>query len=154
VTQVTDFVRQQGFSDADSASCSVRYPALMFQPRVILAIVLAGILTQSATLFLALSILLAWNALLPRMNPFDRIYPMLFSRGTNFVVAPAPRRFAQGFAAVFTAAIGLFLRRGATTAAWLLEGLLVVALVALVFGSFCLGSTIYHLMKGSLPKRS
>jgi hypothetical protein len=154
VNRVTDFVRGQGFPDTDSASCSIRYPALMFQPRLILVVVLVGILTQSAVLFLALSLLLAWNTLLPRLNPFDRLYPALFSRASTPLVAPPPRRFAQGFAAVFTMAIGLLLLGGYNLFAWLLEGALVVALLALVLGSFCLGSSLYHLIRGTLPKRS
>ena len=154
MTQVADFVRQQGFSDADSASCSARYPALTFQPRVVLVIVLAGILTQSANLFFALSILLSWNALFPRLNPFDHLYPALFSRGSKSVVAPPPRRFAQAFAAVFMYLIALLLFGGYKLYAWVLEGLLLLALIALVFANFCLGSLIYHRMRGILPKRS
>jgi len=126
----------------------------MFQPRVILSFVLAGILTQSATLFFALSILLAWNALLPRLNPFDHLYPALFSRGSKSIVAPPPRRFAQAFAAVFMYVIGLLLLGDYKLYAWVLEGLLMLALMALVFGNFCLGSFIYHLTRGTLPKRS
>jgi uncharacterized protein DUF4395 len=154
VSRVTEFVRGQGFPDTDSASCSIRYPALMFQPRLILVVVLVGIITQSALLFLVMSLLLAWNALLPRLNPFDRLYPALFSRESTPLVAPPPRRFAQSFAAVFMTAIGLLLLCDYNLVAWLLEGALVIALLALVFGNFCLGSSLYLLIRGTLPKRS
>jgi hypothetical protein len=127
----------------------------MFQPRLILIVVAVGILTQSAALFLAMSLLLAWNALLPRLNPFDRLYPVLVSRAgaTRPLVAPPPRRFAQGVAAAFMLGIGLLLRGGHTVSAWLLEGILAIALVALVWGKLCFGSYVYHVLRGTISRR-
>jgi hypothetical protein len=63
--------------------------------------------------------------------------------------APAPRRFAQGIAATFMLGIGLSLLGGHATLAWTLEWLLAVALAALVFGRFCLGSYLFHLFTGN-----
>jgi hypothetical protein len=34
--------------------------------------------------------------------------------------------------------------------AWIFESLLVVALSSLIFGKFCLGSYVYHLIKGKV----
>jgi hypothetical protein len=46
-----NFVKQQGFEDASRSTCDVRYPALMFQPRLIGVLAVVGVLFQSATLF-------------------------------------------------------------------------------------------------------
>ena len=61
--------------------------------------------------------------------------------------APAPRRFAQGMAATFMLAMGGALIAGWSLVVWIVEGLLVAAFVALVFGKFCLGSYLYHLLR-------
>jgi hypothetical protein len=46
-------------------------------------------------------------------------------------------------------AIGASLLAGWTTLAWVVEALLLVALGALIFGRFCLGSFIFHLLTGN-----
>lgn len=70
-------MKQQGFEGASARTCDVQYPALMFQPRVIGVLVLAGVLLQASTLFLTVSAVLWWSALMPRLNPFDRLYNSL-----------------------------------------------------------------------------
>jgi hypothetical protein len=150
-TSRVNFVLQQGFREASPDSCGVRYPALMWQPRVIGVIVAVGLLLQSWPVFLVLSAVLWWNVLVPRLNPFDALYNRLIARPRNLprlTPAPAPRRFSQAMAASFNLAIGLALMLGHTGAAYVLEVFLVVALTALVFGRFCLGSYIWHLVTG------
>jgi hypothetical protein len=145
------FVRQQGFSDATAVSCRYQYPALMFQPRVMVPIVLLGILTRSATVFLLLAAVLWWNALAPQLNPFDALYNRIIAavrKSPPIGPAPAPRRFAQGMAGTFFVGVGLALLAGRHVVAWILVGMLTVALAALVFGRFCLGSYLYHLLRG------
>jgi hypothetical protein len=147
-----NFVKQQGLEDASPLTCDFQYPALMFQPRAIGVLVLAGVVFQSAPLFLALSAVLWWNALVPALNPFDRLYNALIAARRRLPLltpARAPRRFAQGMAATFMLGIGASLLAGWITLAWALEGLLLVALGALVFGRFCLGSLIFHLLTGN-----
>jgi hypothetical protein len=142
-----NFVRQQGFGDASAGSCDLQYPALMFQPRLIGALVLAGVLLQSAVLFLTLSAVLWLSALAPGLNPFDALYNTLVAarRGVpRLTPAPPPRRFAQGLAATFALLIGVSLLAGWSVAAGALEALLLAALVALIFGRFCFGSYVYH----------
>ena len=51
-------------------------------------------------------------------------------------------------AGTFALAIGISLVLGWNVTALILEGLLIVALGALVFGGFCLGSFIFHLLRG------
>jgi Domain of unknown function (DUF4395) len=150
-TAEVHFVRQQGFVDASAEACGRTYPALLFQPRVIGSLVVIGLALRSAPLFLALSAVLWWSVGLPRINPFDAIYNALVARPRSRPLlgpAPAPRRFAQGMAASFMLAIGVSILYRWDAARWILEGLLVAALVALNFGKLCVGSYVFHLLRG------
>jgi len=51
-------------------------------------------------------------------------------------------------AAAFNLGAALALLGGSMTLAWALQGMLVVAFSALLFGRFCLGAYVYHLIKG------
>jgi len=51
-----DFVRQQGFTESEPIARQDLYSALMFQPRVIGVVVLAGILLQNPVVFLVLRV--------------------------------------------------------------------------------------------------
>lgn len=151
-TAQLNFVRQQGFTEGDSAACESRYSPLMFQPKAVGVLVLIGLITQAWPLFLALSAVLWWNVLIPAMNPFDIVYNRLIARPKGrprLTPAPAPRRFAQGMAGTFMLAAGAFLLLGWYTAAMVVEAMLVMALLALLGGKFCLGSYIYHLIRGN-----
>jgi hypothetical protein len=152
MTQVQlNFVKQQGFGDATARTCDVQYPGLMFQPRVIGVLLLVGVLLQAPWLFLAVSAVLWWNVAVPALNPFDRLYDALVGARAGrppLPPAPAPRRFAQGMAATFTLIIGASLLAGWSPLAWVLEAMLLAAVGALVFGKFCLGSYVYHLVTG------
>lgn len=147
-----NFIRQQGFRDIGAEACEFKFPALMFQPKVVGILVLTGVLLQSAPLFICLSVVLIWGALLPTRNVFDALYNSVIARPRGFPLltpAPAPRRFAQGVAATFMLVIAVCLYSGWHVAAWIVEGLLVMALSALIFGRFCLGSYLYHLVSGN-----
>jgi hypothetical protein len=94
-----NFVKQQGFDDASARTCAYQYPALMLQPRIIGVLALVGVLLQAAPLFLTVSAILWWSALVPQLNPFDKLYNGLVAarRGLPpLTAAPGPRRFAQG----------------------------------------------------------
>ncbi len=147
-----NFILQQGLGEPQPQATHHRFSALLFQPRIVGLVVLTGLLSQSATVFLGLSAVLWWSALLPSFNPFDALYNLLFSSRPGHVrlePAPAPRRFAQGMAGTFALAIGMLLRMSWFTAAYILEVFLVAAILALVVGRFCLGSFIYHLLRGN-----
>lgn len=143
-----NFVRQQGIDDPSPPSCESRYPPLMFQPRVILVLLAAGVATQSGLLFLWLSAVLWLSALLPALNPFDHLYNAIVRRRV-LLPAPAPRRFSQGMAATFLLLIGVSLQRGWVVPAIVLQAVMLAAVSALVFGSFCLGSFVYHVLTGN-----
>lgn len=148
-----NFVRQQGFRDASTSSCGYQYPALMVQPRVLGVLILAGVFLQYGPFFLALGALLWWNAVVPRLNPFDWLANQLVAKRKGSPAlgpAPAPRRFAQGMAGSFLLGIGGALLSGPAVVAAALEGLLLAALGALVFGRFCLGSYVFHLLRGQV----
>jgi hypothetical protein len=146
-----NFVRQQGLSETDAETCRCRFAALMFQPRIIGLLVVLGLLVQAWPLFVMLAAVLWWNVLVPSRNPFDAIYNRLIAAPgslPHLPLAPAPRRFAQGMAGTFMLAAGVSLLAGWHTAAYVVETMLVIALSALIFGKFCLGSYIYHVLRG------
>ncbi len=147
-----NFVLQQGVPDVHAKGGELRFSALMFQPRVIGITVLVALILQSWALFLALAIVLWWNVFLPQLNPFDIIYNHLIARPRGLqelAEAPAPRRFAQGMAATFMLGIALSLLFRWRWTAWIIEAFLVLALALLNVGRFCLGSYIYHLLRGN-----
>jgi Domain of unknown function (DUF4395) len=146
-----NFILQQGLDTPVQESCPVRFSALMFQPRLVGSVILLAVIFQSSAIFLILSGILWWNVLVPRMNPFDGVYNRTLAQRPGAVrldPAPSPRRFAQGMAGSFALAIGVLLLLQRGTAALVLQVLLLTALSALIFGRFCLGSFLYHLLRG------
>lgn len=146
-----NFILQQGFEAPAPRACPVQYSALQFQPRVVGLVVPAGIILQEPAIFLALSVVLGWNAALPRWNPFEALYNATLGARPGAVrlsPAPAPRRFAQGMAATFALAIAGSLWLDCRLAAYVLEALLAAAVAALTLGGFCFGSFIFTLLRG------
>jgi len=153
VTAKWNFVRQQGFKDASSEACVHLYPALMWQPRAIGILVLVGLVFQAWPYFLALWLLLWWNVALPHLNLFDALYNHVVAKPKGLPrlgPAPSPRRFAQAFAGTLALATWLSLFSGWRILAWALEVFLLVALAALIFGRFCLGSYFFLLLTGEV----
>jgi Domain of unknown function (DUF4395) len=68
--------------------------------------------------------------------------------------APAPRRFAQASAAMLALAIGMALVTGATTTAWILEGVFVAAIASVVLRRFCLPAHLYYVLRRRLSPMS
>ena len=154
---VHNFMRQQGFAEEPPDACDMHFEGLYYQPRrvfpaIVLAIVLQLVsVPVSAALFFVVSAVLWWNTLLPARNPFEIAYNRRVAapRGLQpLVPAPGPRRFAQGMAAAMTLGTGLALLAGQTTLAWALQAMLVAAFSLLLFGKFCLGAYVFHLLKG------
>ena len=146
-----NFILQQGLDRPTQESCPVRFSALMFQPQLVGSFILLAVILQSPAIFLVLSGILWWNVLIPRLNLFDVVYNWTLANRPGAVrldPAPPPRRFAQGMAGSFALAIGMLLLRQMGTAALVLQVLLLAALAALIFGRFCLGSFLYHLLRG------
>ena len=154
---VTNFMRQQGFVEEPPDACDMHFEGLYFQPRIVFPAVIVAILLQlasvplSAGLHFLISAVLWWNTLLPALNPFELAYNRWVARPKGrleLVPAPGPRRMAQGMAAAFNLGAGLALLYGLMSLAWVLQAMLVVAFSALLFGRFCLGAYVYHLLKG------
>jgi hypothetical protein len=104
--------------------------------------ILLAVILQSSAIFLALSGILWWNVLIPRLNPFDVVCNRTLANRLGAVhLEPAlpPRRFAQGMAGSFALAIGMLLLLQPGTSALVLQVLLLAALAALIIGRFCLG---------------
>ena len=146
-----NFIRQQGFKSADARSDDSLYRALMFQPRVIGILVVAGVLLQEPPLFLTMAAVLFWSALVPALNPFDRLYDALVGDRTAIPgLTPAPRRFAQGLGATFMLLTGVSLRQGFDTLAWVLEAFVLLAIGLVIGGSrLCIGSFVFHVLRGN-----
>lgn len=146
-----NFILQQGFEDPQPLSCPVRFSALLFQPRLVGLLTIIGVIFQSPAIFLALSAVLWWSALLPSLSPFDALYNHTFGArpgAVRLTPSPAPRRFSQGMAGTFALAIGASLLLQWTLTAFVLEALMLIAASAIVFGKFCLGSFVYYLITG------
>jgi hypothetical protein len=154
---VLNFMRQQGFPEEPGDACDMHFEALYFQPRIVFPTLLVAIVLQfvsvplSAVLHFAISAVLWWNTLVPRLNPFEQAYNVFVARPRRrreLEPAPGPRRFAQGMAAAFTLCAGLALAYGLPVLAWVFQAMLALAFSALLFGRFCLGAYVYHLLRG------
>jgi Domain of unknown function (DUF4395) len=145
-----NFILQQGLCEPVAGTCPLVYSALLFQPWLVGPWVVVAAILQAPFLFFALAAVLWWSALAPRLNPFDALYNWTLARsnGITLASAPAPRRFAQFLAGSFAIAIGVSLVMGWRMAGLVLEGFFIVAVGALLFGGFCLGSFLFHLLCG------
>ena len=147
-----NFILQQGLKEPPREDCPLRYRALLFQPRIVGSAVAVGTVLQSPWVFLVLAAILWWSGLLPGLNPFDFAYNLLFSgRGgrPRLTPAPTPRRFSQGMAGTFALAIGTCLLAGVRAPAYALEAIFLLAAAAVALGGLCVGSFVYHLMRGN-----
>ncbi len=146
-----NFILQMGFEDPAPAVRARQYSALVFQPKIVLIAVVAGILFQAPGVFAALGALLWWSALLPKMNPISALYnrtiggrPGAFRLGP----APTPRRAAETEAGALALAIALLTYSGFTLAAGVLQAILLAAVLGVIIASFCTGTFLYHLARG------
>jgi uncharacterized protein DUF4395 len=146
-----NFILQMGFEDPDPAARSRQYSALVFQPKVVLVTILAGILFQSPAVFTALGAVLWWSAFLPNLSPFTALYNAILGRrpgAFHLGPAPAPRRSAEMTAGAFAMATALLAHAGFSLAANVLAAIFLAAALAVVVGSFCLGTFMFHLLRG------
>lgn len=144
-------MRQQGFPEETNPSCGMHFAGLNYQPRIVAAFIVAGIIFRSPAMFLALSAILWWSAIVPAYNPFEIFYNRVVAARRETILltsAPAPRRFAQGMAATMTLIVALALWQRWEVTAAIFEGLFVAAIAALLFGRFCVGAYVYHLLRG------
>ncbi len=152
-TSVKNFILQQGYPEEPDSTYPAHFSALFFQPRVVGLLAALAILSQATAIFFALSLVLWWNVAFPDRNVFDLVYNRFLAapRGRRLIApAPGPRRFSQGMAATFMLAIAVSLTMHWLIATLIFEGLLILALMALLAGRFCMGSFVYHLLHGKV----
>jgi Domain of unknown function (DUF4395) len=147
-----NFILQQGFEDPAPAVRPLQYSALVFQTKIVLIGVVAGILFQSPGVFVVLSALLGWSALFPKLNPFSALYNRIIGRrpgAFRLGPAPAPRRAAETEAGTIALTIALLIHAGFGLAAHVLEAIFLAAALGVIIGSFCFGAFLYHLLRGN-----
>jgi len=148
-----NFILQQGFPDPPSALRRRQYAALTFQPRIVLILVIAGILFQSAAVFAFLCGLLWLSALFPKLNPFSALYNRTTGRrpgAFRLGPAPAPRRGAETMAGAFALVIAVLMLAGFNVAAYVFQAILLAASLAVELAGFCFGTFAYHLRRGNV----
>ena len=148
-----NFILQQGFEAPEVSSVGRVASALLFQPRVVGLILVAGTISQSPAVFVVLAALLWCGALWPRLNPFDFAYRRTLGRRSGAAALappPMPRRFAATLAGTIAMASAATMVSGFWVAAWALQAFFLLAVAALILGRFCLGSFVYHLLRGGL----
>ena len=148
---IKNFMKQQGFAEEADSACDMHFSGLYFQPRIVGPLVVVGIFLQSPVFFFVISALLWWNVAFPKWNPFEVFYNRVLAapRGRPTLdPAPPARTFAQAMAAAFLLGAGLSLQAGWVTSAYVLEAFLVIAFSALLFGKFCMGAYVYHVLRG------
>ncbi len=146
-----EFMQQQGFAGEEPVRVAPHFRALRFQPSLVGPLMLLAVIFQLRVLFFVLAAVLAWNVIFPQWNPFERFYDWAFGRRRGLpplAPAPAPRRFAQGMAAVFMLAAGVAISLGWRTTAYVFEAMLILAFTALLGGKFCLGAYLYQVLRG------
>ena len=108
-------------------------------------------LFQSPAVFAGLGALLWWSALFPKLNPFSALYNRTIGRrpgAFRLGPAPAPRRGAETMAGAFALTDTLLVHAGFILAAYVVESIFLAAVLALAIAGFCLGSFVYHLLRG------
>ena len=146
------FLQQQGYDDNPEQAAGERYNSLIFQPVIVGTAMLIAILSQSAEIFLVFSALLWINTLFPGINPFERLYDALIGlpKGRPPIPpAPAPRRFMQGMAASLMLTAGWALLAQQFFLSYIAQSFIAAAFSALLFGKFCVGAYLYHLLTGN-----
>jgi len=145
-----NFIVQQGFSPSSATMRDLQYSALLFMPRLLGLAFLSAAILRLPTVFFALGVLLWWCVVAPRFNPLNALYNWVMApvSGVTLTPAPAPRRFSQFLGGTFALAIAASLTTGARTTALVLQAILLAAVSAVVFGGFCLGSFLFHILRG------
>ena len=147
-----NFIVQMGFDEPVPALRARQYSALTFQPRVVLALVVAGVMFQSPAVFATLGAMLLWSALLPKLNPFSAVYNLTLGRRSSaYRVGPThmPRRGAETMAGTFASAVALLIFFNFNVAAYALQAIFLAASLAVEFGGFCFGTFAYHVRRGN-----
>lgn len=140
----------QGFVDLDDAMLAEVGPWLRFSPAICTALIGLGTALASPVILGILVPIAVLGAIFP-VHPFDLIYNYGLRHLTRTQSLPPngpPRRFACGMAAVWLVATAWAFWGGATTAGYLLGGVLTVVAAIVSVSNFCIPSTIYCALFG------
>ncbi len=140
------FLRSQGLPLASIAS----FGPMQFQPRVIGGWVLLALALRSPIAIGVLAVVLAWNAVLPALNPFDVLYNRwLHARLGGEPLGPArpPRRFAQALASLMLAATAGMMVAGWTWLAMTMALPFLGAVALVTLRGICVGSMLFRLFR-------
>lgn len=143
---------QQGFNADRSNKTEKHFDLLLFQPVTVGSLIIVAIVLQSSILFLILGGILWLNTILPGLNPFERFLDLVNRRSEKYVKlppAPAPRRFMQGMAGTLMLLAAASMVNGYTQLAYAFQAFIAVAFSLLLFGKFCVGAYIYHVITGN-----
>lgn len=150
-TAKRNLILQQGFDEPAPSVRPRQYSALVFQPKVVFITIVAGIVFQSSGIFAALGAVLCMSALFPKLNPFSALFNLTIGKRPGSMPlgpAPNPRRAAEAEAGTFALTIAWLTHSGFSSAAYVLEAIFLAASVAVLIGSFCTGSLLFHLARG------
>ena len=133
----------QGYCLRSDESHALRW-GLRFPTALCLALVVTGLVLQSAILILALVPIGAVAGWTPR-HPFD----LIWNRGLRHLTGapelppnPTPRRHAFKLGTIWLLAVGLLFAFGQPTAALILGSILVSVCGVVTFTNFCIPSTL------------
>ncbi len=151
----------QGFSSiADDERTAALARATRFQPRATLLLLVTGVAlvasgvvgTTFGAAWFGVLAALGWAAVLvPPTNVFDLAWNRLARDSRSTEGVPAPRRFSQAIASAFLTTIAVLFFLPATTAAFVVAGIMAVAASLAAFGDVCIGSELYNLLSGRRP---
>jgi hypothetical protein len=136
----------QGFRDLDDAALAEVGPWLRWSPAICATFMALGTILASPPLLWTLAAFAALGAALP-FHPFDLVYNHLVRRVTR--TRPLPhhgpqRRFACGLATAWLVVTGLAFHGGATTAGYVLGGVLTGVALLVATTHFCIPSLVYN----------
>lgn len=137
----------QGYSHLSDQQKATVDLAQRFKPAICGVVAAAALVTQSAPVAFVSVALGYWGAFLPG-HPADLMYRAMIKPlgAPDLGEDPVPRRFACGMAGtlLLIGALGYLL--GSPVLGTIFVGATVLALAALVFADFCVGSFFYWLL--------
>jgi hypothetical protein len=145
-----NFVQQQGYS-LSPEECLLKYPTLIFQPKVLIALFFGFILFDLKVGFFYVSILLAFCAAFPRLNPLDILYRLVLPKQSKYVSpALAPRRFDQLFGSLLCLVSFVADVNSMNKLFWSTCSVLLGTTSLAVFGNYWFASPIYYFFLGKI----
>ncbi len=123
--------------------------ALKVNQAFIIGLLIVAFVLDSVWLVAFVAGVMLLGTAVPALSLFKRIYsdilrPAGVVKAQVIVDNPEPHRFAQGFGGVVLLASVLLFLLGATTAGWVLVGVVVVLAGLNLFLGFCAGCFVYY----------